>query len=232
MTAGLIKDAADLYTLRKDELLSLDRFAEKKADNVIEIISLRRELEIARFIYGLGVRHVGEETAGLLAEKFGAYFKKFNFKKSDRISPLKIADLIRYFQSLSLAELEAMADVGPIVARSINDFWRAKDNLKLLGEFAANGVRLRTVSAAESGASAVKSARLSGHIFVLTGTLSSLTRSEAKDKIKGLGGKTKENVSRETSYVVAGENPGSKHEKAKELGVKILNEEEFLKMIN
>lgn len=211
MTSGLVKDAADLYALKKEDLLSLDRFAEKKADNVIRMIDSRRELDLARFIYGLGIRHVGEETAELLAEQF--------VNKTPQIS-----DLIKYFQNITLENLENLADVGPIVARSIREFWQTKHNLQLLTKFQSAGLKL--TNKLPSG-----SLKLAGQVFVLTGTLDSLTRGEAEDKIKKLGGKTKDSASRETSYVVVGADPGSKYEKAKKMGLKILAEEEFLKLL-
>jgi DNA ligase (NAD+) len=216
LTEGLIKDAADLYALQKPDLLSLERFAERKADNVINMIAARRELTPERFIYGLGIRHVGEETASLLARQLPR-------------GPLVISDLIKYFQDLNLADLEKLEDVGPIVARSIGEFWRDEHNLKLLAKFIRNGVKLRpaTPVMANSG----HSGALIGQIFVLTGTLASLTRAAAKDKIKALGGAVKATVTRDTNYVVAGAEPGSKYDKAKKLGVKILEEKELLKII-
>jgi DNA ligase (NAD+) len=233
MTEGLIKDAADLYTIKKEDLLSLERFAEKKADNVIAMIKSRQKIDLARFIYALGIRHVGEETAQLLAEKFVAHLereaKAGRAAKTGRESKDKITivALTKYFQKLQREDLEQSADIGPIVAASIVSFWNGKNNLELLAKFAANGVSLR-LSGRETKAG---SSRLEGQIFVLTGVLSGLTREEAKDKIKALGGKVKESVSRATSYVVVGASPGSKYEQAKKLGVKILAEKEFLKLI-
>ena len=221
MTNGLIKEAADLYTIKKSDLLSLDRFAEKKADNVIAMINERREVEPARFIYALGIRHVGEESAQMLADKFLA-----SLPKSAK-SPLALSELVKYFQKLSPEDLEGLADVGPIVAASIHDFWSDEANLKSLAKFSANGLVLRLPARAKKSAPGI----LAGQIFVLTGVLNSLTRDEAKDKIKTLGGQVKESVVRATNYVVAGEAPGSKLEAAKKLGVKVLDEKEFLKMI-
>jgi len=220
ITNGLIKDAADLYALKKSDLLSLERFAEKKADNVINIIAARKIIILARFIYGLGIRHVGEETAGLLAETIADKAKT---------KLLSIDALIKYFQAFSLEDLETMPDIGPIVARSIYDFWRDSAGLKIMAKFSSQGISLETgfKNKARIGAGG----RFVGKNFVLTGSLSGLTRSEAKDKIKALGGKVKENVGHETDYVVVGVEPGSKYEKAKKLGLEILTEEEFLKMI-
>ncbi|MFA5131407.1 MAG: NAD-dependent DNA ligase LigA [Patescibacteria group bacterium] len=223
LTEGLIKDAADLYSIKKSDLLSLDRFAEKKADNVIAMIGARQTLDLAKFIYGLGIRHVGEETAQLLAAKL-----KSLLPGQGKTEIISITELIKAFQKLDLADLENLEDVGPIVASSIHNFWSNEHSLELLNKFAASGVSL---SLAKLSANSQLNAKLSGSSFVLTGTMAGLTRDEAKDRIKALGGKVNENVSRETSYVVVGEKPGSKYDKAKKLGVKILNEEDFLKLI-
>ncbi len=220
LTASLIRDAADLYALEKEDLLSLERFAEKKADNVLAMVASRKTLDLGRFIYGLGIRHVGEETAALLASRLSSLLAS---------GELRIKDLIKYFQSLSVSELEDLEDVGPIVAESIAEFWRNKHNLELLEKFNARGIRLVS---SDSGSKNQARLKLSGEIFVLTGTLSSLTRSEAKDRIKMLGGKVKETVTHETAYVVAGLEPGSKYGEAKRLGIKILDEKEFLNLLS
>lgn len=211
---GLIKDAADLYAIKESDLLSLERYGEKKAKNVIELIAKKKKLDVARFIFGLGIRHVGEETAGTLASLI----------KKEKIS---LADLIKFFQAKTKEELELMEDIGPIVARSIYDFWQDEKNIELLKKFEANGVQL-TIDGLSKGGS---SGRLSGKNFVLTGSLVGLTRQEAKDKIKMLGGHSKETVTKETDYVVYGADPGSKLDKARKLGIKTLNEVEFLELV-
>jgi DNA ligase (NAD+) len=221
LTEGLIKNAADLYALQKSDLISLERFAEKKADNVIAMISSRRQLDLVRFIYGLGIRHVGEETAQLLAERITKQQTKL--LKSENIS---LTELIVNFQKFELEELENLEDVGPIVARSIYDFWHSEHNLELVRKFAENGVSLSL-----SVSSANKNTKLAGRSFVLTGTLESLTREQAKDKIKALGGKVKESIVNDLDYLVVGAEPGSKYAKAQKLGVKILAEKEFLKLL-
>lgn len=237
MTSGLIKDAADLYALKKEDLLSLERFAEKKADNVIKIIAERKELELARFIYGLGIRHVGEETADLLASEF---LNKFFAQSAQSVEvakqkkKIKIISLIKYFQTFKVADLEKLNDVGPIVAESIVNFWADDHNLKLLEKFSDNGLSLVVNNSLASGlipGNKQNNQKFAEQIFVLTGSLNSLTRSEAKDKIKLAGGKVKENVTKETNYVVVGLDPGSKYDQARKLGIKILAEEEFLKFL-
>lgn len=244
LNGGLIKDAADLYNIQKTDLLSLERFAEKKADNVLKMINDRRELSLDRFIYGLGIRHVGEESAALLAENYIKYLKErknslFN-EPTVSNSPKKITvnDLIKYFQSLSREELENLADVGPIVSSSIIDYWSNKHNLILMEKFQASGLSL-TISSpynsskesdSNNSADLNRNKEIVNKIFVLTGSLESLTRSEAKDKIKQYGAKLKEGLTRETDYLVVGSEPGSKYAQALKQGIKILNEEEFLKL--
>ncbi|MFA6995572.1 MAG: NAD-dependent DNA ligase LigA [Patescibacteria group bacterium] len=233
LTSGLIKDAADLYSIRKSDLLSLDRYGETKADKIVAMINARRSLTLDRFIYGLGIRHVGEETAQLLADKFSDYL---NLTKREKIFHLAITELIKYFQNIKLEDLENLPDVGPIVARSLSDFWHSNVSLKLLEKFENNGVDLSLNPLAEKNSGGalinIDKMALRGKIFVLTGTLNGLTRGEAKDKIKAKGGRVKESVTRDTAYVVVGTNPGSKKEQAEKLGVKIINEKEFLKIIN
>ncbi len=237
LNGGLIKDAADLYDIKKEELLSLERFAEKKADNVLKMIASRRILSLNRFIYGLGIRHVGEESAELLADNYKKYLSlKLDSEKI--LNPklkIKISDLIKYFQSLSREDLENLADVGPIVSMSIGSFWSDTHSLKLLDKFENSGLALtlnpNNSSEASSNLNSIKNSELNNKIFVLTGSLDGLTRSEAKDKIKQYGGKVKENITKDTNYLIVGAEPGSKYEQAKKLGIKILNEEEFLKLI-
>ena len=243
LTEGLIKEAADLYSLKKDELISLERFAEKKADNVIAMINSRRVLSLERFIYGLGIRHVGEETAQLLASKltpelirltlqlnkFGSELvKSSRTKKINEPDDISISELITAFQKFDLTNLEKLEDVGPIVARSIHEFWSNPHNIEGLNKFITCGV---TLSVAKFSSSEMKNTKLAGQSFVLTGTMTSLTRDAAKDRIKSLGGKIKESITRETNYLVIGASPGSKLAKAKKLGIKILEEKEFLKMV-
>jgi len=255
MASGLIKDSADLYTIKKEDLLSLERFAEKKADNVIELIAAKKDLDLANFIYALGIRHVGEETADLLAMDFGINYnqqysdsskqpasskhsassKHFTSSKHPSPStPIKISTLIDYFQSKTEEDLLKLPDIGPIVAKSINQFWHDKKNLQFLNKLEKNGVRLflSEISQNQISGAGVKKLPLAGKKFVLTGSLSSLTREEAKDKIKALGGQVKESVSKEINYLVVGEEPGSKLAKAQKLKITILNEAQFLNLIN
>jgi DNA ligase (NAD+) len=223
MASGLIKDAADIYALKKSDLLSLERYAEKKADNVLATIDAKRQIDLARFIYSLGIRHVGEETARTLA----AMVVKDLGPDKNRLAAIN--ELIVVFQNKSEEELASMEDIGPIVAQSIYNFWHDAKNLELLKKFERYGVKIIIEAFAKKTSA---SAKLNGKIFVLTGSLLGLTRDAAKDKIRTLGGKTTDSVTKKTDYVVAGENSGSKYDKAKELGVTILSEDEFLQMIN
>ena len=247
LNGGLIKDAADLYNLKKEDLLSLERFAEKKADNVLKIITERRTLSLERFIYGLGIRHVGEESAAMLADNYKKYRQKKyknelnisenNNSKSKSASKIKISDLINYFNTLSKEDLENLVDVGPIVSNSLKNFWIDNHNLKLLEKFEANGLNLILDSANFSFAGVTpdilnpNNSELIDKIFVLTGSLENLTRSEAKDKIKQCGGRVKESLTKDTNYLIVGTEPGSKLEQAKKSGITILNETEFLELI-
>lgn len=216
ISEGLIKDAADIYTLKKSDLLSLERFAEKKADNVILAIASHKEIPLNRFIYALGIRHVGQESADLLANKFVAE------NNQEYLKPL---ELVNFFQKIDLDIWQNLADIGPVVAKSLYDFWRDEHTISLLNKLEKIGIILVAVKKVVTG-------KLKDKTFVLTGTLESLSRSEAKKKIMALGGKVKDTVVKETNYVVVGVDPGSKLEQAQKLGVEILNEDKFLKLIS
>ncbi len=212
---GLVQDVADFYRLTVDDLKPLERFADKSAENLVKAISEKKEIDLPRFLYALGIRHVGEETAMLVAE----------FIKQRTQLKFGIQDIVKVFNKIKLEELKKIKDIGPIVARSIYQWFRDKKNIELLKKLERNGVKIKISK------SSGRAQPLAGKTFVLTGALSSLTRDEAKAKIRELGGHVSSSVSAKTDYVVAGENPGSKYEKAKKLGVRIIGEEEFLKMI-
>ena len=204
MEVGLIRDSADLFFLKKDDLLNLERFAEKSAQNTVEAIQSKKEVALDKFIYSLGIEHVGEETAFVLARRF------------KKLSSIKNA---------GLDELESIEDVGPVVARSIYDWFQKSYNLKLLEKFNKAGVRVLEEKTTK------KSIKLANKKFVLTGSLKSMSRDNTKEKIRELGGDVSSSVSKETDYVVAGLEPGSKYDRAKKLGVKIISENEFLNLI-
>ena len=215
--AGLVSDIADFYDLKEGDLKPLERFADKSAENLVKAISARKEIDLARFIYGLGIRHVGEEMAIALAREIG-----------HRISDIKDIDsVVNVLRKMTSVDLENIEDVGPIVAGSIYDWFHDQKNIKVLKKLEDRGVAIRKQRTENR-----ERAKLKGKTFVLTGTLAGLTRDEAKAKIREIGGSVSSSVSKNTDFVVAGENPGSKYDKAKKLGVKILDEEEFIKITN
>ena len=221
---GLARDASDFYKLTIDELLPLERFADKSAENLIKAISEKTQVELARFIYGLGILHVGEETAVLLAKQFSIFSPRLRSGEAGNFQ-FSIKDLINYFAKISLEDLEKLPDIGPVVAKSIYGWFHDKHNLELLDKLEKNGLTIKPITGR-------KAQKLAGKIFVLTGSLSQLTRGQAKAKIRELGGEVSSSVSQNTDYVVAGAEPGSKLEKAKKLGVKVIGEEEFMEMIS
>ena len=203
MTA-IIHDSADLFFIKKEDLLNLERFAEKSAENTINSIKSKRYVPLSKFIYSLGIEHVGEETAFVLAKEF----KTLNNLKNIRLD-----------------NLQKIPDVGPVVAKSIYEWFQRPFNLRLLEKFRKGGVRVIEEKTSK------ESSRLAGKTFVLTGTLESMGRDQAKDRVRELGGDIPSTVSKNTDYVVVGSEPGSKYEKAKKLGVRVINEREFVKLI-
>ncbi|HBH86798.1 MAG TPA: DNA ligase (NAD(+)) LigA, partial [Syntrophaceae bacterium] len=199
----LIKDPADLYFLTKDKLLTLDRMAEKSAKNLLAAIENSKSPSLEKFIYALGIRHVGEHTARILASSFMT---------------------IEKLMEATVNELMAIRDIGPEVAGSIIRFFRERSNIIVIDKFKKAGVNPMELIRPEA-------TPLAGKSFVFTGTLINLTRNEAKRIVESLGASTMESVTKTTDYVVAGESPGSKLEKAKSAGMEIINEEEFLKLI-
>ena len=222
---GLIKDAADLYTLKKEDLLSLERFAEKKADNVLKIIEIKKKIDLAHFIFALGIRHVGEETAEIISKLLISDLEMMEKGKG----VFSIASLIKYFLSKNLDYFQQINGLGPIMGESIYNYFQDEHNLNLLKKFDDNGVEISLTAFLKKAK--IENKNFKDKTFVLTGSLLSLTRETAKDKIKELGGKVSADVSVKTDYLLLGDDPGSKFEKAKKLGVKIITEEEFLKMI-
>jgi DNA ligase (NAD+) len=200
---GLVKSPADLYRLKKTELLGLEGFKEKKAQNLIEGIEVSKNRPFDRVLFALGIRHVGTGAARILAEQFPTLEK---------------------LMTAGVQTLEEIRDIGPVVAKSIAGFFRQPDNRTLIEQLQAAGVRFE--QAAKSG-----SDEFAGLTFVLTGTMESLTRDEAGDAVRVRGGSVSSSVSKNTDYVVAGEKAGSKLKKAEQLGVKVLDEAAFLEML-
>jgi len=204
LSEGLVSSPADLFVLKKGDLLPLERFAEKSAENLIKAIQERKEITLPRFIYALGIRNVGEETARVLAEHFCT---------------------LENLRKATLEELEKIKDIGPVVAKSIFNWFSLERNIKFLERLKEAGVSIKYQKTKP------KRQKLTGKIFVFTGALATMTREQAKEKIRELGGEVSESVSKKTDFVVVGKDPGSKYEKAKKLGIKIINEQEFLTMI-
>ncbi|MCS6927744.1 MAG: helix-hairpin-helix domain-containing protein, partial [Candidatus Binatia bacterium] len=200
---GLVRDPGDLYLLRKQDLLALERMAEKSAQNLLDALEKSKHTTLPRFLVALGIRHVGEATAKQLAEHFGD---------------------LTHIMNATEEELQQVRDIGPEVAQSIAHFFAQKQNRQVIDKLLHAGVRVPPVHAKRQG-------KLSGQTFVLTGTLASMPRAEAQKHIEALGGKVSSSVSKQTDYVVVGADPGAKLDKARRLGIRTLNEEEFLHLI-
>ncbi len=193
---GLVKNVADIYDLTKKDLLGLERFADKSAQNILDEIDSSKKLPLERVIYGLGIRMVGERTAQFLAEHFGSMEALVN---------------------TSVEELQDVNEVGPRIAESIVEFFRNPANRKLVERLGKAGLAFK-------GEKKERGTKLAGKTFVLTGTLAKYTRDEAKKMIEDAGGRVSGSVSKKTDYVVAGADAGSKLDKAKELGVAVIDE--------
>jgi DNA ligase (NAD+) len=202
--ANLISDPSDIFELQAGDLLSLQRFAQKSADNLIQAVSEKKEVTFPRFIYALGIRHVGEETAIDLARRFKT------------LNSLIAADL---------CDLQTIEDIGPVASKSIFDWFREKRNLNLLNRLNEVGIKIKKYQ--EEG-----NKKLSNQRFVLTGSLDSMSRERAYEMIREMGGEAGESISSKTNYLIIGKDPGSKLQKAQKLGVKIIEEKEFLKLLN
>lgn len=204
LEADLIGDAADLYSLKEEDLLRLPRIGKKSASNLLESIARTRVTPLDRLIYALGIRHVGERAATLLADHFG---------NLERLT------------AATRDELTAVPEIGGKIAESVLAFFRQDQARNLIEKFRQAGVKL------SQGPAVLPEGLLSGKTFVLTGSLASMGRSEAGKIIESLGGQASDSVTKKTDYVVVGDKPGSKYDKALKLGIKILNEEEFLALV-
>jgi DNA ligase (NAD+) len=200
---GLVKSVADIYQLSKQDLLGLERMGDKSAQNVLDEIENSRKLPLERVIYGLGIRFVGERTAEFLAQHFGS---------------------LDALMQASVEELQEVNEVGPRVGQSIYEFFQEPKNRELVE-------RLRKAGLTFTGKKRERGTKLAGKTFVLTGTLANLSRDEAKKMIEDAGGKVTGSVSKKTDYVVSGADPGSKLDKARELGVNVIGEEDLLQLV-
>ncbi len=200
---GLVKNFADLYKLGKEELAGLERMAEKSAGNVIEAIEKSKTQVLWRFIAALGIRHIGGQSAQILAERFGS------------LDGLMAAD------EETLASID---QIGPTMAESVSEYFRDPKNVEVIKKIRKAGVRLQQPQGRGTN-------KLAGKTIVVTGALEGLSRQEAEQAIRDAGGKVASSVSKKTDFVLAGEKAGSKLEKAQKLGVKVINEKEFLEMI-
>jgi DNA ligase (NAD+) len=206
--AGLVKDAADLYYLTREQLLGLERMADKSASNVLNSIEDSKDRPLARVIFALGILHVGEQYAELLAEQFHS---------------------IDQLAEATQEELSTIPSIGPKIAESIVAFFRQEGNKQIIKKLRKAGVMLESEKVKKAKPEELP---LAGQEFVLTGKLESFSRSEAEAKIKALGGKAGSDVTKKTSYVVVGADPGSKRDKAEKLGIKTLSEAEFLELLD
>jgi DNA ligase (NAD+) len=202
---GMLGSVSDLFRLDRERLLELEGFAERSADNLLEAIERSKEVELARFIYALGIRNVGEHVAGLLAAHYGD---------------------LGAIESATETDLTAIREIGPEVAASLTGFFANERNRKTVDELLRMGVK--PVGPART----VESLPLAGKTFVFTGALGGITRNEAKRRVQALGGRVSSSVSGKTDYVVAGAEPGSKYEKAVKLGLTVLSLDEFLDMVS
>lgn len=198
----LVRDPADLFSLKEKDVRSLERFAEKSAENMIRAIHEKKKISFPRFIFALGIMHVGEETALDLAHHFGTLEK---------------------LKATPLEKLIEIPHIGTVVAQSVHQWFREDQNRKFLEKLARLGVTVQPFHG-------IKNAKLKNLSFVLTGSIETLSRDEAKARIRELGGSVSESVSKKTDYLVAGDNAGSKLDRAKKLGVKIITEKEFLQL--
>jgi DNA ligase (NAD+) len=202
---GLVKNVADIYKLKKEDVVELERMADKSAKNVIDSIEASKGRPLWRLIAGLGIRHIGGQTAQVLAEEFGS---------------------LEAIMKASQAELDAIEQVGEKVAESVYEFFHNSRNVVVIEELLSAGVKPEPPKK-----STKPKGKLAGKTIVVTGTLAGFSREQAEEAIRKAGGKASSSVSKKTDYVIAGENSGSKLDKALKLGVEVINEQQFLAMM-
>lgn len=214
----LVDDPADIFTITKDDFLSLNLFQDKRADNVITAIEKSKNVSMAGLLWAIGIRHVGEETAIELA-----HFIEAELRQSQ--SELTISNVLIQMQKTTIEKLEEIDGFGDKVAAEIIHWFQEEKNLEFLKKLEKVGVQIKPETK-------VSSEKLAGKSFVVTGTMQSMSRDQAKKIIREHGGKIQGAVSAKTDYLVCGENPGSKHDKAKKLGIKILEEKDLLSLLD
>ena len=206
----LVGDVAGLYSLKAEQLLKLDRMGEKLASRILENLERSKERPLSQIIYALGIFHVGSEMADLLAQRYASL---------DQLA------------KATLEDLTSIPGIGPKIAESIVDYFTVERNMEVIGKLRDAGVRLFQETSDGDGGGAGRDLPLGGLSFVLTGTLSSLSRSQAEKRVKELGGATSSGVTKKTSYLVVGQDPGSKIENAQRLGTELLDEDAFLRLL-
>ena len=236
----LISDPADIFYLAYEDLFSLPLFKEKKTEKILEAIEQVKKTPIDRFLFGLGIRHIGRETAEIIAQRIKWPTKTLTVKekvvsqqaslfeetvKETKVEGVSMDDIAKTLKGLDIEELSAIDGIGPIVAESLIDWISEEDNRSLLHKFG----NANLVAYQPEGSHAPQI--FSGKTFVLTGTLPILSREQAKAMIKERGGKVSSSVSAKTDFVLAGDDPGSKYDSAKKLNVKVIDEKEFKKLI-
>jgi DNA ligase (NAD+) len=200
---GLVKDFADLYKLKNSDLVDLERMAEKSADNVVKAIEASKSRPLWRFVTALGIRHIGDQSAQILAEHFGSLDK---------------------LMEATQEELADIDQIGPTMAKSVYEYFHNSKNKQVIDELLSAGVKPEQPKSK-------RSEKLAGKTIVVTGTLENFTRQQIEQAIRQAGAKSSSSVSKKTDFVLVGDNPGSKLDKARKLGVKVIDEQEFLELL-
>jgi DNA ligase (NAD+) len=206
---GLVQNPTDIFKLKKSDFIEWERFGELSSDKLMKSIEKSKEVQLQKFLFGLGIRHIGEETAEIL---------------TNHIAQIK-GDLFKGLQSVTVSDLSSLESIGPVVAESFVEYMHNSYHARIVSELVSV---LDIQMPKQSGTKQT----LVGKIFVLTGTLETMSRDVAKDRIKSMGGKVASSVSKNTTYVVAGADPGSKYDDAVKLGMEILTEKGFLEILD
>ncbi len=214
----LITTPADIFTLEKGDLLELEHFADKAADNLIQAIEKAKTVHLGRFLFGLGIRYVGEETADLLARNVLLEIKGKNKNLKGAIS---------FIERMKVTDLEAIEGIGDKVAVGIHQYFQDKNHLELLNHLIKAGIKIDPLDFKIT----TQKSKITGKIFLFTGSLKDFGRDQAKDLVRSKGGRVASSVGKKVDYLVAGKDPGSKFRKAKEMGVRVVDEGEFKKLI-